>query len=41
MGVNKKGHSWSYNHSTGAYYNSNGTMRYGKGSNRKTYKSRY
>lgn len=41
IGVNKNGHSWSYNHSTGAYYNSNGTMRYGKGNSRRSYKSRY
>ena len=40
-GVDKKGNSWNYNRSTGMYYNSNGTVRYGKGNNRRTYKSRY
>ena len=40
-GVDKKGNSWSYDHSTGAYYNSNGTVRYGKGNNRRSYKYRY
>ena len=39
-GIDKRGNSWSYNRSTGAYYNSNGTVRLGRGANRRTYKSR-